>query len=302
MAMAIFSECVYHPYLEHARAGDRKLATNMLDEAPWHQHLKEFLQSVIQDPDIILGERATYEMATLDGKRFHDPNVMGSILRPATISTAPHLRGCVVAFFRGALEKLPSFTTEFTSGDIEKLTAEERELSFRTHTNDINEGMLGLYRTYDRENPRGSMAIYNSIQMNKLNETEKWRETHLTDSDDTALMNAARNLDRQHLEKQRRCAINEARNEKIAQQRKIEEAKEARETEKRRQIALIDRVYDPSWLHRRSTTLELINDQIKAWRVIDPTLKVPSRAVKAQKITVLEEAMCQWRDTNPDLR
>lgn len=299
MAMAIFTECVYHPYLEHARAGDKGLATNMLDEAPWHQHLKEFLASVIRDPDVILGESATYETATLDGRRFHDPNIMGSIFQRA--STALHLRACLVAFFKGALEKLPSFTTEFTSGNIDKLTDAERKLSFRPHTNDINEGMLGLYRTYDRENPRGSLAIYNSIQMNNLNETEQWRKTHLGESDDAALMKAARNLDKQHLEKKRRCAINQARVERIAQQKKAENERTARLAEKERQIALIQREYDPTWLHQKSTTLVLINDQVKAWKAIDPTLKVPSRATKAQKIALLEESIHRWRETHTAL-
>jgi hypothetical protein len=219
MVMAIFSECVFHPYLQHVHSGDKGLTTNMLDEAPWHLQLKEYLESVIGDPDLILGETATFEMATLDGKHFHDANVMGSIFDRASPSATPHLQMCLIAFFQGALEKLPSFTTEFTSGEIDKLTDAEHELSFCTQTNDVNEGMLGLYRTYDRKNPSGSL-LYNSIQMNKLNDTEQWRENHLTEADDAALRKGAHDIDAQHLKEERRKEINRARTEKIAEQRK----------------------------------------------------------------------------------
>jgi hypothetical protein len=79
--------------------------------------------------------------------------------------------------------------------------------------------MLGLYRTYDRKNPSGSL-LYNSIQMNKLNDTEQWRENHLTEADDAALRKGAHDIDAQHLKEERRKEINRARTEKIAEQRK----------------------------------------------------------------------------------
>ena len=301
MVMAIFSECVFHPYLQHVRSGDKGLATNMLDEAPWHLRLKEYLESVISDPDLILGETATFETATLDGKRFHNANVMGSIFNRASPLATPHLRMCLIAFFQGALEKLPSFTTEFTSGEIDKLIDAERKLSFCMQTNDVNESMFGLYCTYDWKNPSGSLLLYNSIQMNKLNETEQWRENHLTEADDAALRKGARDIDAQHLEKERRKEINHARTEKIAEQKKAEKERTDRANAKEAKIARIQRIYDPLWLHLKTTTLEPLNDQIKAWKVIDPLLKVPSRALKPQKIELLEEAMIRWKATHPDV-
>jgi hypothetical protein len=120
------------------RFGDKGLATNMLDEAPWHLQLKKYLESVIGDPDLILWETATFETATLDGKRFHDANMMGSIFDRASPWATPHLRMCLIAFFQGALEKLPSFTTEFMSGEIDKVCSAstvhmvEREASSTT--------------------------------------------------------------------------------------------------------------------------------------------------------------------------
>jgi hypothetical protein len=74
----------------------------------------------------------------------------------------------------------------------------------------MNEGMLGLYCTYDRKNPSGSLLLYNSIQMNKLNDMEQWRKNHLTEADNAALRKGACDIDVQHLEKERHKEINQA--------------------------------------------------------------------------------------------
>jgi hypothetical protein len=53
-AMAIGSETSFHPFLCYTRTGDHNLKVNMLDEADWMLKVKQFISSVIVNPNIIL--------------------------------------------------------------------------------------------------------------------------------------------------------------------------------------------------------------------------------------------------------
>ena len=43
---------------------------NMLDQGPLHDILKEHLQKIIDNPDLLLGSDATYESGALNGKEW----------------------------------------------------------------------------------------------------------------------------------------------------------------------------------------------------------------------------------------
>ncbi|KAE9404035.1 hypothetical protein BT96DRAFT_989762 [Gymnopus androsaceus JB14] len=59
-------------------------------------------------------------------------------------------RDITVAFFRGSLSTWTRFSSEFApAGLIDLATAEEKYLAWMPATNDVNEGLLGCYPSYD---------------------------------------------------------------------------------------------------------------------------------------------------------
>jgi hypothetical protein len=59
----------------------------------------------------------------------------------------PHLKGCLVSFFVGALETWERFCSEFNDGGmILELSVAEKERVWIQPTNDHNEGALGSLR------------------------------------------------------------------------------------------------------------------------------------------------------------
>jgi hypothetical protein len=62
-------------------------------------------------------------------------------------TTLLHLKGALVAFFKGALETWDHFTSEFASdGNIANMTNSKHHQAWMKLTNDDNEGGLGEKR------------------------------------------------------------------------------------------------------------------------------------------------------------
>ncbi|PPQ84770.1 hypothetical protein CVT26_014292 [Gymnopilus dilepis] len=84
--------------------------------------VKDHCHAIINNPDLQLGAEADFAQKAMDG----------------SLITLPHLRGCVVAFFKDALSTWERFTTEFAP--IASLTGVEKK---RLFINATNEDALG---------------------------------------------------------------------------------------------------------------------------------------------------------------
>ena len=225
-AMALYDQVITQPYLRATR-----VLQNGLKLGPYHDRLKAHLQSIINDPDRLLGSDATAQSAALDGDEWQRPEAVMAVRQMA--HRMPHLKHILVAFFKGALRTWETFTKEFEKGGaIDQCTEEELDQAWIFSTNDHNEGALGLLRQWLRAHPFGTQLYYNSIQKCAQNNTEAFMRAHFTDEDYKHIRGKARILDNSGLEKARRRAHVEAAIA-IANQR----AQEREERERREQEA-----------------------------------------------------------------
>jgi hypothetical protein len=156
VVLTLYGEAISAPFARFLRSSYDK---NGLDLGPDYDRFKRHIQNIIDHPDILLSENIN-SGASLDGQPWQDAIVIHEIEK--TYSDYPDLEGALVAFFKGALDKLETFTGEFKEGSpLSKATPEERWLAFRRPTNDRNEGTLGLLRRMYRR--------FSNIKFGQLN-------------------------------------------------------------------------------------------------------------------------------------
>lgn len=64
--LALYEQAITCPYMHQIfEPGAKEM--NMLDQSPLHDILKEHLQKIIDNPDLLLGSDATYESGALNG-------------------------------------------------------------------------------------------------------------------------------------------------------------------------------------------------------------------------------------------
>lgn len=97
-AMSLFMECFYHPAFKALRGWEADLQGNALDLGPIYEQMEEFLGTVAQDPDIVLGN-TTHDTATFDRQPWNRPEAITAAHKAA--SNLPHLRCCVMKIFEG---------------------------------------------------------------------------------------------------------------------------------------------------------------------------------------------------------
>ncbi|KAJ6524607.1 hypothetical protein DFH09DRAFT_937144 [Mycena vulgaris] len=109
------------------------------------------LQTVIDNPDLLLDPTTPCSEATADGKPFRNQFAVDSVHFMA--SKLPHLESILVGFLKGALEtwKKKTFSSEYDEdGLINSLTRAEKVLYFIPPTNDRNESVFGGLRLHSR--------------------------------------------------------------------------------------------------------------------------------------------------------
>ena len=99
--LAIYGKAVSYPYMKAIRQCQDK-RQNILDLGPLHTRVQEHIDKLINDPDILLGENASYETASLDGNEWQNSKVVTQILK--SIPELPYLRDVLVAFLKCAAE------------------------------------------------------------------------------------------------------------------------------------------------------------------------------------------------------
>ena len=224
--MTLYDQAVSHPYRRQTRQREQK-NKNVLETVSLQHRVVDFCQEVIDNPKILMGDDASYEQGTLDGKVWELPEAVHAVR--AKIPTLLHFRGVLVAFFKGALETWKRFTSEFAAdGVIAQLTPEERKKAFMKTTNDDNEGTLGAYRVGARRAPWMTLAQWNARAMWKRNKT-KWYYQHFFSSKDRKFVRvAARKLDRSGAERKHRQAQAEAGRVTTAKKKTLKKAKKAK--------------------------------------------------------------------------
>lgn len=185
-AMILYALAVSYPYASRVR-GPGTENVNLLDLGPFHQEVKAHVAAIIENPDIVLAEDASFEQATLDGAPWRLPDALAAVRELAP--TLPHLRDITVAFFKGSLPVWERFTEEFDEdGVIAGMTEEEKEDAFMPTTNDANEGILGGMRQDKRARPNSTTHAYNSRAMFRRNNTEAYMDANFSDEHHTYIM------------------------------------------------------------------------------------------------------------------
>lgn len=157
--MSLYSQAISVPFAQRIRTPSN-MPLNGLDLGPDYDRIKRHMGAVIDNPDLLLGWRASHKDGTLYGEEWDNEDAIEFIR--ANQYSLPRLQELLVAFFQGALETWEEFTKDICNDPkVTGATPEQRHLAFRHPANDLNEGALGTLR-------RGYHA-YPNITFNMLN-------------------------------------------------------------------------------------------------------------------------------------
>jgi hypothetical protein len=173
--LAIYSQIISAPYMRSVRGPDSHLI-NVLDMGPLHEKVIAHCQSIIDNPDLVLAADTSYEHGSLDGQIWENSDVVYRVQSMA--SDLPHLRGALVAFFKGARDTWKRFSEELLPGGaIANASPSQRQSAFMRCTNDINEGALGSFRVQNRHAPNMTLAQHNARATYGKNDTKFYMRT-----------------------------------------------------------------------------------------------------------------------------
>ncbi|THV08108.1 hypothetical protein K435DRAFT_641387, partial [Dendrothele bispora CBS 962.96] len=221
-AMVLYTNVISHPYMRVVRGEE----VNALDLGPLHAEVQTHIKKILDDPDLLFGENASFETAALDSKEWEDAKAVNAVFELAT--SLPHLQAITLAFFRGSLATWIRFSAEFAPGGlIDEASAEERYLAWMPSTNDCNEGLLSHYRVTVRNKPTLTLHQFNAQAMYSRNDTLSFMNALFEDEDHHYIMKVAREWDSSGLEAKRRA-------EQVAFRRRLVEMNKAKEEAKRR--------------------------------------------------------------------
>ena len=290
--LSLYSQAISHPYMREVRGPDHP---NHLNLGPLHDRVREHIKRIIADPDILLGPEATHVSGTLDGADWDRPDAFTAVQR--LIPVLPHIRGALVAFFRGALVTWERFAAEFAPGGVvEQLTDIQRERIYMAATNDANEGLLGACRVDLRHNPNISMTQWNARKMYRMNDTT----TYMAGLDATTLkfLRAKwREFNAAGTEKKRRVELAQAA-ARVATQRREKKADAARRKHKRQQqLRDLQPILDLHELTSDRLLLDSIRQQISWHREwVDTGSRAEKAIPPASQISRKDAMLAALRD------
>jgi len=164
--LCLYCQAISAPFAEYVCESQLQ-SQNALNLTPFYNQIIAHLETVINEPDLLLGPNDSKKTGTFNGRPWENPEAIHIIRNNQ--HHYPHLRSLLVAFFSGALKTWKRFTKEFEPGSkISNLTPEERYLAFRRPTNDINEGSLGFLRQMYRSFPNITLWRLNARLMIKF--------------------------------------------------------------------------------------------------------------------------------------
>ncbi|KAF7326545.1 hypothetical protein MVEN_02607600 [Mycena venus] len=293
-AMTIYKMIIAHPYLRQVR-GPGTESTNLLDLGPLHRAIRDHIQLILDNPDLIFGSNASYESATLDGLEWADPKAMKAVFE--LIPSLPHIKDLTLAFFRGALTTWTRFSAEFAPGGLINLcTATEKQLAWIPSTNDANEGALGAHRVALWNKPSLMLHQYNALAMFRRNDTQDFMDAVFTDDDHAYIMREARRIDASGAEAERRRQIVDFRVQTAKMNKDKAVAKAKRDAEilqahlKRRLV---------TFQETGNLKVPEIVDQLNAYRArgVPNISPISHYKLKADKLAALKKAY-EWYEAN----
>jgi hypothetical protein len=162
-AMSLYSQAISIPFVRHIRTSSNA-SVNGLDLGQDYDRVQHHMKTVIDNPDLLLGQGVSHEVGTLYGEKWENEDVINFIR--ANRNSLPHLQEILIAFFQGALEKWKEFTKDIC-GDpkVTGATPEQRRVAFRHPSNDLNEGALGTLRQEYRAYPNITFGMVNAKLM-----------------------------------------------------------------------------------------------------------------------------------------
>ncbi|KZP04520.1 hypothetical protein FIBSPDRAFT_713214, partial [Athelia psychrophila] len=292
--MALYAQVISHPYIRAVHAPAAK-DINMLNLGPLHHKIEAHMESIIANPQLVLGPDANYHTAAADGLEWDNPQVVEIIL--ADTSLFPHLEDLLVAFFRGSLQTWRRFTTEFTPGGlIDEATEIEKDLAWLPPTNDLNEGILGSFRQFMRFNPSTTLLMFNSQTMFERNDTQTFIDAKFDTEDHRMVMKIAREVDASGHEQKRKALFIEHYEKK--NQEKVDRADERsrKMQEKRAHIAGILLIFDEEKI--QGLKGKALEEQVEAYRFAGAPLPPAKKDLKlvGDKKSALIECSKKMKD------
>ena len=278
--LALYAQVISHPYmLEICASGEKQ--KNMLDLGPLHHKVYRHMQRIIGDPDFLIGANASFEMGSLDGKKWNNPEVVNVVLQ--MIPELPHFKELLVAFFIGAAETWKRFISEFAPGGlIDEATVEEKKLAWMPATNDINEGALGSFRVLMQKQPQLTLLGHNALAMYFNNDTEKFIASKFTEKEDFKFLHQLgcesqaeeKNRKKEHVQYQEEC-----RAEKLAKKAKrIQKSDESKARIKGIQL-ILDKEKIPLLKG------QVLKDQLKVYKAAGaPNLQTMKQTTRVDEI------------------
>ena len=135
--LTLYGKQVSSTYMKYIQG---KKMINHLTLGPFHQKLLNFLDCLIDTPNLI-SDNPNDKLHFLKGKSYSD-----SLAVKAVLALAPqllHLSGLFKAFLVGTRPVWACFSSEFDEGGlIDQATEEEQESAWMPATNDKNEAIL----------------------------------------------------------------------------------------------------------------------------------------------------------------
>ncbi|KAJ1300458.1 hypothetical protein OPQ81_005273 [Rhizoctonia solani] len=259
--LALYAQAVGRPYMRHVHGG----TYNALNVGPFHNQVKEYCRSIIQNPDLLLAPEAALTNATLDGQIWDQPKVIYAVLY--RIPHLPNIRPILVAFFEGALKTWERFTSEFNSdGIIAQATPEQRESAWIAPTNDTSEGALGQCRQMLRRAPTMSDEQRNARVMWLRHNTYEWKKQTLTKDDEKFIRQEARMLDSSGVNKKVQAELHNAFQERV-EANTIRQAKlHEKRSKQRDKLALVEAIEDATYEELLSMKFKDLDLQIDKLR------------------------------------
>lgn len=265
--LALYQQVITHPYMRMVRRPEGE-ALNALDLGPLHVQIREHCQKLIDKPELLLDfDRDCHVLASFDGKPWVRPGLVDAIRELDARDELPHLRKMLVAFLEGALVTWIRFSSEYAPGGlIDGMTDAEKEKAYLPATNDRNEGALGFYIVFARNNPSATLQTYNALACFTRNHTQRFVNAFFAAEDHRFVMARTREIDASGMEQLRKQEQADFDRNLAEETEKKLAVKAKRNKEIADRLAAIDLITSVDQIHVKGMTRDRLDDQLEILR------------------------------------
>ncbi|KAJ7059127.1 hypothetical protein C8F01DRAFT_989706 [Mycena amicta] len=279
--MAIYHLLITVPYMQFVRQDDA-VALNGASLGPFHARVREHCELLIEQPELVLGfDLDDYALAALNGE-LPDSDGLALLDRVKSLNDAgslPYLQEMFVKFVDGAMATWIRFSSEYAPGGIvDGLSDAMIERVWRPATNNVNEGALGSYVVWARNNQTGALHTHNGLAMCQRNGTDAFAARFFSAADYSFVIAAARRLDGEGLEKKRRQTQREYDARMLAEKEQVNAKKIAKAMAIRDRLDAVPLIKQVSDIYLPGMTRDRLEDQLeKLRRLWNPDKKKPKK-------------------------